>query len=95
MSEAFNVVSKDRTSRYFAAGPQDGAVFHVRDDISAEEALEMASTFLSSAESATLQAATELNSPIGWTALYLVEVSQALVHASLEAPARARAGKTE
>ena len=95
MSDTFNVVSKDRTSRYFAANPQDGALFHVRDNISADEALGMAATFLSSAESATLQAALELNHPMGWTALYLVEVSQALVHASLEAPARARAGKIE
>ena len=78
---------KTRFTKFFSCNPQQDALFAINGGIALDDALEQASTFLCSAEQVVRSLALNGGGESAFAALYLVEISRALVNASILAEA--------
>lgn len=81
---------KTTFTKFFSCNPQQDSLFAINGDIAADDALEQAACFLDAAEDALrdlCMSAESASDPVNraWPALYLVEISHAVVHAALSA----------
>lgn len=83
---------KTAFTKFFSCNPQQDALFAINADISATDALEMASTFLASADGIMNAVAMECDNNSVWAAAYLVEMSKAIVNAAIGAVMREERG---
>lgn len=83
---------KTRFTKFFSCNADGDALFAVNGDIDSYDALEQASTFLSAAEQVVRDLAMmNGGNESAFAALYLVEISRALVNASVKSEAMERA----
>lgn len=86
-TEAPSSQRKTRFTKFFSCNPQGNALFAINGDIALDDALEQASTFLCSAEQVVLDLAMKGGGESAFAALYLVQISRALVDSSILAEA--------
>ncbi|MCC7311092.1 MAG: DUF3077 domain-containing protein [Sulfuritalea sp.] len=80
---------KTQFKKFFSCNPNQDALFAINADIDLDDALEQASTFLSSAEKVVRDLAMmNGGNESAFAALYLVQMSKALVDASILSEAR-------
>ncbi len=78
---------KTRFTKFFSCNPNRDALFAINADVDLDDALEQASTFLCSAEKVVRDLAMmNGGNESAFAALYLVQMSKALVDASILAP---------
>jgi len=80
---------KTTFTKFFSCSPQQDSLFAINGDLSVDNALEQASCFLEASEDTlrALLADSAPDDPINraWPALYLIEISSAIVDASIQA----------
>ena len=84
-----NAQRKTTFTKFFSCNPNQDALFAINGDIDLDDALEQASTFLCAAEKVVRDLAMmNGGNESAFAALYLVQMSRALVNASANAESR-------
>jgi len=74
---------KTRFHTFFSCNPQQDALFAVNGNLDVDEALQIASCMLASANGVATSMAEEIDSNAAWAVQYLLEMSSAIVDAAI------------
>ena len=76
---------RTRRLKFFSCNPNCDSLFSVNPGLSANDALEIASCFLTTALGSCNEMAKKHDSDVVWVSVYLVEISKAIVDAAIRA----------